>query len=385
MGTIILSKNDGRQTAYGKESDYRSLFLVDLIKEIADRSDLQALDEFHNNRPVFSYNHGPPMVLVEYLTELRESVLRGGSTGSNALEAGDMAYDLTLEKFTNLPTSPKSGHLANKKNDEKLKRKGPDCRLYYRAYLKKYAKSFNNRPPDGELEKEILAAKIMQGLVKRQFYYSLLEAERGMNPFRSRYNWKVNGGTLTVYLPVAIKGVDRRKWLEKNIKNPNPFQKEEREKIQAIINRNFVNHRMVQIEDAQNLADQKNSSSYWPGDDPEPSLEEVVAVEKSDNIEKQRPAIKALGKEKLKQLILCIFDEIRDTDYSDGKLAQDFGVSKSTLSRFAGSHWNEKKNSLPDLWRNTAKILSENRAFEEMARDFQKQIRGSLERDKRHK
>lgn len=365
------------------KSRYRSLPLIDSIKEIVD-GDLDALHEFHNNRPVFSYNHGPPMVLVEYLTELRESVLRGGSTGSNALEAGDYAYNLTLEKFTNLRISPKPEHSANKKNDEKLQQKGPDCRLYYRAYLEKCAKSFDNRPPDGELEKEILAGKIMQGLVKRQFYYSLLEAERGLNPFRSRYNWNVNGGTLTIYLPVAIKGVDRRKWLEENIENPDPFREGERERIQAILNRSFVNHRMVQIQDAQNIADKKQSSSHWPGDDSDPSLSEVVAEEKADNIEKQRPAIKALGKDKLKQLILCVFDEIRDTDYSDGKLAQDFGVSKSTLSRFAGSRWYEKGTSLPDLWRNTAKILSENPAFEEMATGFKKKIHNTLERDKRH-
>ena len=369
--------------ASGKKSWYRTLSLIDLIKEIANRSDLQALCEFHNNRPVFSYNHTPPMVLVEYLNELRESVLRGGSTSSNALEAADKAYDLTLEKFSNLPFLPKPVHSMNKKKDEKLKRNGPDCRLYYRAYLERCAKSFNTYPPEGELGKEIQSAKIMQGLVRRQFYYSLLETERRLNPFRSRYNWNINGGTLTLYLPVAIKGLERRKFLEENIETPDPFREGERERIQTIINRSFVNHRMVEIKDAQDIPD--NKPSHWPGDDSAPSLSEVVAEEKADNIEKQRPAIKELGKDKLKQLILRVFDEITDTEYSDGKLAQDFGISKATFSRFAGRQWHEKETSLPDLWRNTAKILSKNRAFEEMARDFQKQIRGSLERDKRHK
>ena len=367
------------------KSRYRSLPLIDLIKEIVD-GDLDALLEFHNNRPVFSYNNGPSLVLVEYLTELRESVIRGGSTSANALEAAERTYDLTLEKFNNLPSPPKPEHFANKKNDDKLKRKGPDCRLYYRAYLEKCAKSFDKKPSEGELEKEILAGKIMQGLVKRQFYYSLLEAERGLNRFRSRYNWNINGGNLTIYLPVLIKGLERRKWLEENIENPDPFKEGERERIQAIINLSFVDHRMVQLKDAQNIADKKQSSSHWPGDGSEPSLSEVVAEKKADNIEKQRPAIKALGKDKLKQLILCVFDEIRDTDYSDGKLAQDFGLSKGTLSRFAGSHWHKSgRNTLPDLWRNTAKILSENRDFEEMATGFKKQIHNTLERDRRHK
>ena len=226
----------------------------------------------------------------------------------------------------------------------------------------------------------------MQGLVRRQFYLALLEIKRQLNPFRSRYDWKVSGGgTLTLYLPVAIKGLERRTWLEENIENPDPSREGERERIQSIINRAFINHRIVQLEDAQNIADEKPRSSHWPDDGSEPSLAEVVAEEKAHNIKKQRPAVKELGTEKLKQLILRIFDEIRDTDYSDGKLAHDFGLSKGTFSRFAGSKWYKKETSLPDLWRNTAKILAQDPAFEGISKTFQKQIQGTIERDKRNK
>ena len=43
MNTIILAKSGGRPMASGKKSWYRTLSLIDLIKEIANRSDLQAL------------------------------------------------------------------------------------------------------------------------------------------------------------------------------------------------------------------------------------------------------------------------------------------------------------------------------------------------------
>jgi len=381
MESIILSKHSGGPMA-SIESRYRSLPLIDLIREIADKGDIGALHEFHNNRQVFSYNNGPPMVLVEFLIELRESVLRGGSTSSNAFEAADKAYDLTLAKFNNYPSISKPAHSINKKNGEKLKQEGPNCRLYYRAYLKRCIKSFNKNAPKGELEREIRAANIMQGLVRRQFHFSLLEAERRLNPFRSRYSWEVNGGTFTVYLPVTIKGLERRKWLEENIENPDPFREEERERIQAIINRSFVNYKMAQIEDAQNLADQKNSSSYWEGDDSEPSLSEVVAQEKADNIEKQRPAIRALGKEKLKKLILRIFDDLDLGEYKDCRIASEFRLSKSTFSRFAGSKWKNNDSALPDLFMNIALLLSTNTALKEMAREtgFMGIIQQTLER-----
>lgn len=370
--------------AYNKNSRYHSLSLVDLIKKIADSDDSQALYEFHNNRSAFIYNNGPPLVFVEYLNELRKSIIRGGSTSFNVLQTADKVYDLTLEKFINLPTSSKPGHSASRKNDGTLKQNGPDCRLYYRAYLKRCAKSFNKKPPEGELEKEIRATKILQGLVRRQFLFSLLEAERGQNLFRSRYNWNVNGGTLTVYLPVIIKRLERRKWLEENIENPDPLRKGERERIQAIINRTFINQRIVQIEDAQNLSDEKNCPSYWEGNGSKQSLAKVVAEEKADNIEKQRPTIKALGREKLKQLILRVFDEIRYSDYSDGKLAQDFALSKPTFSRFAGSKWKKNGHCVPDLWRNTAKVLSKNPLFEEMAAGYEDQISYVLRRNEQH-
>jgi hypothetical protein len=95
-------------------------------------------------------------------------------------------------------------------------------------------------------------------------------------------------------------------------------------------------------------------------------LAEAVADEKVKNIQKQRESIRALGKERLEQLILRIFKDLNDGQYKDKEVAEQFGLRKATFSRFAGSRWLQG-NSIPDLWRNTTEVLSTNPTFKEVA------------------
>jgi hypothetical protein len=209
----------------------------------------------------------------------------------------------------------------------------------------------------------------MQGLVRRHFYRSLLEAERQANPFRSRYNWRVRGRTICVWLPVSLVGRERREWLEKNIDNPNPFREGERERVQAIVYSKLVRERSVDYtEDTDNSSEEKNLNGDDSGEIFTTSLAEVIAKEKARNIQLQRRSIKALGEERLRQLILRIFENLNCGEYEDGKVARDFGIAKATFSRFAGSRWFQKASAIPDLWRNTAEVLSENPIFEEVAK-----------------
>lgn len=383
MNTVLYAKKFENSESVGEFSRLRTMPLIELVEEIVNKSDPCALHELHNKRSIFRYHNGPALLLVEYLTALKDDAIRCGFSSYNIFEAVEIAYDLTLDKFSNLPKPTDGEHCKHKITGTMVKQKGPDCRFNYQAFLERCKKSFKKRPPRSEIEKEMQAVGIMQGLVKRHFYRSLLEAERRINPFRSRYNWKINGETLTVYLPVSVKGLKRRVWLEKNIGNPEPRRKGERERIQAIINRKFVNQRMVQLEYAQNVADDNDWSIHWPDDVWEPSLGEIVAREKAENIDRQRPAVRALGKNKLKQLILRVFSEIVDKGYADNNVAKGF-ISKATFSRFAGSQWKENGHRVPDLWRNTAMVLSQNPSFKEMAAKYQDQISHALERNERH-
>ena len=77
-------------------------------------------------------------------------------------------------------------------------------------------------------------------------------------------------------------------------------------------------------------------------------------------------------------MILRIFDDLRNEEYNDGKIATQFGLNKATFSRFAGSHWRRGPNGkIPDLWANTAGVIARNKPFAEAAGEagFSKQLR----------
>ena len=122
---------EGMKTAATSESRYRNLSLVKLVKKIVDKGDRLALEEFHNNRTLFRYSGGPPLRFIDYLNELRESAGKRVWAAPNALEVADKAYDLTIDKFNNLPGKKKPSRKGKRKPDGNMKRKGTDCRLYF--------------------------------------------------------------------------------------------------------------------------------------------------------------------------------------------------------------------------------------------------------------
>lgn len=347
---------------------YRNLSLVKLVEKIVGKSDRPALEEFHNHRTLFSYKERPPLLFIDYLKELRESTARRTWIAPNALEVADKAYDLTIDKFSNLPGIKKSSQKAKSKGSQKMKHKGADCRLYFKAFLGGVVNSLKTNPPANEIEEESRAAMIMQGLVKRHFYLSLLEAKRSSNPFWSRYYWRVKRDTICVWLPVSLGGRERQKWLVKNIDKPNPRREGERERIQSIIDQKLVKERFVPLEKATGFSNEEELQ--YQSDSGETfgiSLAEAVAEEKAENIGQQRPSIRALGEERLKHLVLRIFNDMSSDEYEDGKVARDFGLSKATFSRFAGSKWLSTESIIPDLWLNTAEVLSTHPTFKEVA------------------
>jgi len=104
------------------------------------------------------------------------------------------------------------------------------------------------------------------------------------------------------------------------------------------------------------------------------ALSDVVAAEKAVNITAQRPAIRNLGPNKLKQMIHNVFESLLSEQYTESKIAGDFGISTATFSRFAGSRWSNSGTeeidpaNVPDLWRNTAHILANHSQFTDAAR-----------------
>ena len=365
------------------DSRYRNLSLMKLVKKIVDKSDRRALQEFHNSRTLFHYNGGPPLHFIDYLNELRESAAKRVWSAPHALQVAEKAYDLTIDKFNNLPGKKRSSRKGGRKPACNMKPQGIDCRLNFMAFLKKIDDSFTTEPPQNQIEEEARAAMILQGLVSRHFYRSLLDALRKANPFRSRYNWRVRGKTICVWLPVSLEGRKRREWLAKKIDDPDPRRPGETERIQSIIDRELVRGRFVPIDPDTHHS---SGASLLPwshsGGTFGESLAQAIADEKARNIHMQRPCIRALGDKALRQLVLRIFKDLRCDEYEDGKVARDFGLSKATFSRFAGSKWLLSESGIPDLWKNAAEVISTNPTFKEVAIDTGswKQVESALQR-----
>lgn len=344
-----------------KASNYRSLSLLDLGELIKEQEDSAAMKEFLN-RTCFHTTERPRLRCTEYLDSLRSWASKNWSRSSKSFEVADKAYDMALDKFTNIPSAAGLDR-AN------MKPSGPDCRLYWGAFLDHVKKLFKKDPPAGQLEAEKRAAVSLQRFVRRHYFLSLLEAERNANEFWSRYNWRVGNRSIIVWLPKFLSGSERRKWLEKNIRDPNPDSPGERERIQAVIGQKWGTMAFIQMQDniGTDLTDDiidEISGSWRFGE----TLSRSVAEEKSADIENQRRSIRQLGKEKLKQLILRIFEDLESDTFKDQQVARDFGLSKATFSRFAGSKWQSSgTDTIPDLWLNTAQVLASNKDFKEAA------------------
>jgi hypothetical protein len=374
------------QTTFGKEKradSFKSrpdtIPLVNLMTQIVNEDDLDALNEFHNNRTIFQYAQHKPLRFVEFLNCLRENTAKMHWLSTHGTEVADEAFNLTIDKFTHLPAQPiRDSKLA-------LKRNGPDCRLYFGACLKKINHTFSEKPPGGQIEEEIKAAKLLQRFVRFHFYLSRLEAERHSNRFWSRYNWKVKESRICLYLPVSLRGHKRGEWLEMNIDNPDPSRPNEKNRIQEIINRKLVKERFVPLCEAVYVPG-NNAPSYWDQskESLQQSLATVVAQEKADNIKNQRLSIRKLGRKRLKSLIMRVFEDMDCDQYEDGKIARDFDLSKSTFSRFAGSRWEVATESpIPDLWRNVAGVLSTHPVFREIAMEtgYLEKVKAALKAD----
>ena len=101
-------------------------------------------------------------------------------------------------------------------------------------------------------------------------------------------------------------------------------------------------------------------------------LAKYVAQEKARDIKNQRPAIKKLGPNKLEKMVRQIFEDLDADEYEQKKVADQFGLSTATLSRFAGSNWREmapEGTFVPDLWRNTAQVISQIPVFRDVAQE----------------
>lgn len=344
------------------ETVLRQLALVPLIRRIAANGNLAAIWEFHEHRTPFRVADGPPLSLVAFLDRLRQTSWAWRLCGRDPVSL-DRAYDMTLSKFFERPqTRPNR------------RRKGPDCRCYYRGFLTVLTNWREDHPSAGPLEEEAAAAVLLQRYVLHQFRKSCEEVKRTANPAGSRYTWRLLGGTIVVYILVRIARRQRRKWLEDNIDDPDPMRPGERQRVQAIIDARLGVPRHVPIDgngDSHSAMALTGASPISPFDVmiTVEGLAKAVADEKADNLDRQRPSIKKIGRARLKRFILQAFQDLHDDCFDEKRLAKQFGLSRPTVSRFAGSRWRTRLDLPPkDLWENVAQVLAANDDFVEAAK-----------------
>lgn len=355
---------------------YRSLSLRQLIQRVVNQADTSALREFHNNRRVFRSGDGLPLLLAEFVTRL------AGTGWSDQYTQGrsdilERARDMTLDKFAILPAeSAEAG------------RGGVDCRHYFRGFLGRVDEMLAGCLDTANvLIGENAVAWALQKHVCRHFHLSFKEALRSSNPARSRYAWHFDGGVIYLWMPASLPGFRRREWLETHVPDPQPSRPGEQARIQSIIDAHWGLPRHVSLNGQWAGADGRCAGTAKPAASLEEAitlhgLASVVASEKADNIDLLRPAIRAIGRQKLHSLVLRIFEALSDGNYEEKALAEAFGLSRPTFSRFAGSQWRRSEGAVPDLWKNVAQTLAQHELFTEAARNagVWEQVEGILDR-----
>jgi len=330
--------------------------LTGLVKRIVDDSDRQALDELHGYRSFFRHRDQSGLLLVGYVDRVRVAMLESGEG-----LCADEAYSLTIDKFSCLPQG-RSGT-------------GPDCRNYFRAFVAATEKALRDAPPMPPLEEELCAARKLQGLVRRHFGLSLRECRR--RGYMTRYVWRLPGGQLTLLMPAHLSGRERGTWLAAHVPDAAPDRPGEQHRVQAVIDEESGRELPPELTEILCPAVGPATRGWTDSADPgtPDRLADAIACEKAASIGDQRPAVRALGPDRLRRMILRVFDDLAAGVFSDGVVAREYGLSKATFSRFAGSQWNgdggngRYEEGVPDLWRNTAHVLAGVPEFVEAARD----------------
>jgi len=345
---------------------YHTLSLIELAAQIVRDADRGALKELHDCRPVFRFDGGRRMLLAPFVEALCGQPRALEWVGYNHILLAS-AYDHTIDRFANLPKNAPVGQAA--------RGPGSDCRYYYHSFLHQMSERLCRQPAPNAIEGEAVAADVLQRMVERHFRLSCFQARRMGNPARSRYAWQVGNGVIRLWMPTTIQGHRRRQWLQDNVEDPDPSRPDERARVQALVDEHLGIARHVPIA----------SESGWSPRQRIPGtpfgaliqqeigvhgLARVIADEKAGSIHKLRPAIRALGRRKIKALICCIFEDMSNGHYEERHLAESFGLSAPTLSRFAGSRWHRTPGAKPpDLWANVAETLTTHPAFIEMAEE----------------
>lgn len=351
-------------------SNLRTLRVSELAECIVQSADRHALDEFHS-RGLFEVTGRSLVTFGEFIEVWRIETSKNMGPRHRAGEIIDRAAQLVMDRWSRLPVETEASASPDRQEPEESaslpaqKRRETDCRKTLAAFTKLVHKDFAASPPGTEVELENREAALLRGLVFHQLGYCLKEARREEDSLTSRYEWRVNGSHVTVRFPKDFPGKQRRLWLEAHIGQFDPSDPREAGRIQAEIDAWFPKPGFVPLQ--ENFAGDALAPP-WEVDSPpfsrgvwSSSVQEFVADEKAAAIEVLPTAIRGLGVDGVRNLVLAILDNLVAGARTDAELAASHGLSRATFSRFAGREWlKDKRNGsrVPHLYVNIAKIIA---------------------------
>lgn len=345
------------------DDTYRRLPLVEVVSRIVHDGDRMALSEFHTHRTLFSSGAGVRVVFMPYLQDVfcQAWVRRLCNLRDDVLET---ALDEAQARFVMLPAEASAGSPS---------RNGHDCRRYFRFLLRLMSQWRSEHPEADRLQEEEMGARITKSVVDLQIPRACREALRRLDRTRSRHSFNCNGRTITVYMPTCKSGHKRREWLEQNMAHLGQDSAVGRHELQQAINRSLGHARCVPltptIGEHISLRAYRSRSECPIGDDQGGTrLIDIIADEKAERINQQRPTIQNLGPQRLRALVQRILEAIVDGDYVQAEVAREWGLDKATMNRFARVRW-ESGTTIPDLYANIAETIASNTDLVEAARE----------------
>lgn len=352
--------------AFKELRPYKNTLLTELAERIAKFGDKEALEEFHTHRTPFQIRGSGSLAFMQYVEALFNETWFA-DTAAHIPTVLEQARDLVTDRFSSIPSEHDESFGIHSRTD---------CRHYFAAFAK-YAKAQID-PESSKLNQELQSARILQTFVTRHSHFSCLECKRQSQKLTRRYNWKIGSHVLVIWIPYEIPGSRCKSWLKENLPDVDPVRHGERDRVQAIVDQLLTRRQIFSLDvmngEAEHIAAPASTVSTLIEEElAATTLSDVVASEKATNIANQRPAIRRLGPDQLQRMIHHVFESLLNEHDTEAQIAQEFGLSTPTFSRFAGRRWSNGTHEIfpanvPDLWKNTAHILANHPQFMATAR-----------------
>ena len=332
-----------------RDTFYAQLPLFELLSRIAREGDEAALHEFHVFRTPFISAEGRPQNFAEYAITLTQQYRQQFPRQGDPL-VPEQAYDKLIDRFI---CSPR--HAGRELNTTR----------YYQACIARIEKLLGKHWIQNPLEQESAIAKILQSFVAWQFSRCIQEMQRRSRKFHRRHQWRHNGVTHWLWRPLHIAKPDLDAWLEREFAHT---ESQARDEVQFAIEQHFGHQeqftcdlryfiRRVEAETDLEIPEHLEAAFATRG------VAAVVADEKASAWRQQRPAIRKLGREGIRALVLRVLRNLPGSPdpQTEQQLALEFGLTQPTFSRFAGMQWlrspkPQRDKRLPDLFENLAKL-----------------------------